>query len=123
MSAIMMTRMTSLEKIGLCEDWTRYTMLIDEDWSLSALKNNLWNVWVPDVFHSHPNRRHLRISNNKWESEAHAGLLKKWGFDTGGAYAQGVSIPINELREQYAGTNVSWSSYRNSYDWEYLDNE
>jgi hypothetical protein len=121
MSAIMMTTMSSMEKIGICEDWTRYTMLIDEDWSLSALKNNLWNVWVPDVFHSHPNRRHLRISNNKWEAEAHAGLLKKWGFDTDGAYTQGVSIPISELREQYAGTNVPWSSYRNSYEWEYLD--
>ena len=120
MSAIMMTTMSSMEKIGMCEDWTRYTMLIDEDWSLSALKNNLWNVWVPHVFHSHPNRRHLRVSNNKWEAEAHAGLVKKWGFDTG-AYTQGVSIPVEELREQYTGTNVPWSSYRNSYEWEYLD--
>ena len=87
---------------------------------LSALKNNLWNVWVPDVFHMHPNRRSLRVSNNKWETEAHAGLVKKWGFDTGG-YPQGVSIPVEELRKEFAGTNVPWSSYRDSYDWEYLD--
>ena len=124
MSAIMLITMKSMKKVGPCESWTRYTMLIDEDWSLSALKNNLWNVWVPNVFHSHPNRRFLRNANNRWESEAHAGMLKKWGFNTGNAnlpeFKQGVSIPIEQLREKYKGTNVAWSSYYNSYDWQYL---
>ena len=125
MSAVMLTTMQSMKKIGPCEDWTRYTMLIDEDWSLSALKNNLWNVWVPNVYHLHPNRRGFRKANNRWETEAHTGLIEKWGFDTGDAktegYKQGVSIPIEELREKYKGTNIPWSSYYNSYEWEYLD--
>lgn len=125
MSAVMLTTMESMKKIGPCEDWSMYTMLIDEDWSLSALKNNLWNIWVPYVHHFHPNRRHLRQANNRWENEAHAGLIEKWGFDTGDpkseGYEQGVSIPVEELREKYKGTNVAWSSYRNSFEWEYLD--
>jgi len=120
MSAIMLVSVQSLKKIGYCEDWTKYTMLIDEDWSLEALKNNLWNVWVPGVFHNHPLRRSLRPTNNKWEREAHAGLIKKWGFDTGD-YERGISISIEELRQNFTQTNIPWSSYRNSYEWVYLD--
>jgi len=120
MSAMMLISTNAMKTIGYCEDWSKYTMLIDEDWSLAALKNNLINVWVPNVFHSHPLRRHLRPTGNKWETEAHNGLVKKWGFDTG-AYSQGVSISVEELRDGFKGTNIPWSSYRNSYDWEYID--
>ena len=127
MSAIMITTMKSMQKIGFCEDWTRYTMLIDEDWSLEALKNSLLNVWVPHIYHLHPNRKNLRKANNRWMEEAHAGLKQKWGFDTGNptttGWEQGVSIPLEDLRKIYENTNVPWSSYRNSYDWEYLDND
>ncbi len=120
MSAVMLIKVSALEKVGLCEDWTLYTMLIDEDWSLEALRNNLWNVWVPNVHHTHPLRKNLRPTNNKWEKEAHAGFIKKWGFDVG-SYTQGISIPIEDLRKKYKDTNIPWSSYRNSYDWEFLD--
>jgi len=120
MSAVMLVNVKSLEKIGYCEDWSNYTMLIDEDWSLEALKNNLWNVWIPNVYHKHPIRRLLRPTNNKWEEEAHSGFIKKWGFDTG-PYPNGLSIPVKELREKYKGTNIPWSTYRNSYEWEYID--
>ena len=125
MSAVMLVPMESMKKIGPCEDWTRYTMLIDEDWSLSALKNNLWNVWDPNVYHLHPNRRSLRKSNNKWEKEAHAGFQQKWGFDVGDpkVYNQCCSIPIDEMRQMYADTNIPWSSYRNSFDWEFIGDE
>ena len=119
MSAVMLISSESLKKVGDCEDWTNYTMLIDEDWSLEALRNNLWNVWVPDVFHKHPIRKNLRPTNNKWEEEAHAGFTEKWGYDTG-SYPNGLSISVEELREKYEGTNIPWSTYRNSYDWEYL---
>jgi len=119
MSAVMLIKASALKKVGVCEDWTPYTMLIDEDWSLEALRNNLWNVWVPNVYHTHPLRRDLRPTNNKWEKEAHAGFSKKWGFDVG-SYLQGISIPVEDLREKYKDTNIPWSSYRNSYDWEFL---
>jgi len=127
MSAIMITTMQSMQKIGYCEDWTRYTMLIDEDWSLEALRNNLVNVWVPSVFHMHPNRRSLRKANNRWVSAAQSGMLEKWGFNTGDpnttGWTQGVSIPLEDLRSMYKNTNIPWSSYRNSFDWEFLDDE
>ncbi len=119
MSAVMLISSESLKKVGDCEDWTNYTMLIDEDWSLEALRNNLWNVWVPDVFHKHPIRKNLRPTNNKWGEEALAGFIEKWGYYTG-SYPNGLSISVEELREKYAGTNIPWSTYRNSYDWEYL---
>jgi|7_EtaG_2_1085326.scaffolds.fasta_scaffold00445_24 hypothetical protein len=120
MSAVMMIKSNTLKKVGLCEDWTQYTMLIDEDWSLEALRNNLWNIWVPDVFHSHPLRRGLRPTNNKWENEAHAGFARKWGFITGDR-PRGISISVEELRQEFSDNNIPWSSYRNSYEWEYLD--
>lgn len=120
MSAIMLVSVESLRKIGYCEDWTNYTMLIDEDWSLEALKNKLWNVWVPDVFHRHPLRRLLRPTHNKWQREAERGFLEKWGYGMG-KVERGMTISINELREQFAGTNIPWSTYRKSYDWESLD--
>lgn len=126
MSAIMLATTKSLKKIGYCEDFTKYTMLIDEDWSLEALKNKLWNVWVPDVFHKHPLRRHLRPTNNKWEVEAHENFTKKWGFTTGvmqGGKQVPISIPIEQLREMYKDTYIPWSTYRKSYDWEYLHDE
>jgi hypothetical protein len=125
MSAVMLITMESMKKVGPCEDWTRYTMLIDEDWSLTALKNNLWNIWNPSVHHLHPNRRSERTSNNKWEAEAHAGFVEKWGFDVGDPkiYKQCCSIPIQSMREMYHDTNIPWSSYRNSYEWEYLTDE
>jgi len=122
MSAIMLISTKSMKKVGQCEDWTNYTMLIDEDWSLMALKNNLVNVWVPNVFHSHPMRRSMRPTGNKWETEAHAGFFNKWGFDVGG-YTQGLSMSVEELRDTFSDTNIPWSSYRNSYDWEYLDEQ
>lgn len=122
MSAIMLVSVDALKKIGYCEDWTNYTMLIDEDWSLEALKNKLWNIWVPNVFHNHPLRRSLRPTNNKWESEAHSGFVDKWGYDTGG-YERGISISVDELRTEFSDTNIPWSTHRRSYDWETLDDE
>ena len=91
-------------------------MLADVDWSLEALKNNLWNVWVPNVYYRHPLRKELRPTGNKWQTEAHAGFAKKWGFDLGER-----PLPIEKIRETYEGTNIVWLTHKNSYEWEYLD--
>jgi hypothetical protein len=102
----------SMKIIGPCEDWTPYTMLIDEDWGLTALKNNLWNIWIPDIFYTHPLVEHA----NRWEKEAHKGFIDKWGFDE----AMLSKKQIEEIREKYKDTLVPWSSYYNTYDWQYL---
>jgi hypothetical protein len=125
MSALMITPMSSMKKIGQCENWTPYTMLVDEDWSLEALKNNLYNAWVPTVHHLHPNRIQKRKAFNRWDEQAHTAFLKKWGFDVGNArtakWEQGVSIGLEKLRKRWGHTFIPWSSYRNSYDWEFVD--
>lgn len=108
---------SSMTKVGPCEDWTPYTMLIDEDWGLEALKNNLWNIWISDVFYTHPlnsSRSHV----NRFEKEAHAKFTKKWGFDHGGNSPSAEQI--RELKPDYQDTLFFWSLNYNTYDWQYL---
>jgi hypothetical protein len=121
-SSCMLTPMKSMNKIGPCENWSLYTMLIDEDWSLRALQNNLWNVWVPYVKHLHWLRPSSRKVLNRFGDECDQQFYQKWGFKTGKIHGpQGCSINIDEFREMFKGTLIPWSSYRNSYDWEYVD--
>jgi hypothetical protein len=108
----------SMEKIGLCEDWTPYTMLIDEDWGLETLKKNLWNIWIPDIYYVHPlNATHTH--KNRYEKEAHAKFTKKWGFDH--AANSPSNGQIKELRKEYKNTLFFWSTDYNTYDWQYLE--
>jgi hypothetical protein len=118
MSCMMLVQSSALEKIGPCAEWTNYTMLIDADWSLEALKNNLWNVWVPDVYYRHPLRKDLRPTGHKWQRKAHDSFAQKWGFDLGAR-----PLPIKKIRKKYKDTNIFWLTYKNSYDWEYLNED
>jgi len=102
----------SMKIIGPCEDWTAYTMLIDEDWGLEALKNNLWNIWIPDIYYTHPLKEHP----NRWMKEGHAGFTKKWGF----CHGKESEKDIEMIRRKYKDTLIPWSSYHNTYDWQYL---
>ena len=121
MSMMMLIRSENLKKIGPCENWTNYTMLVDPDWCLRALQINMWNIWVPSIFYKHPLRKSLRPTGNKYEAEAHQAFVDKWGFDLGVANSPGlISMSFEELREKYKGTNIPWATYRNSYDWCYL---
>jgi hypothetical protein len=104
----------SMETIGPCEDWTKYTMLIDEDWGLEALRKNLCNIWIPDVYYDHP----IKMHGNRWEKQGHAGFTKKWGFKHGGNNPSPEKI--KELKIEYKDTLLLWSSYYNTYDWQYL---
>tara|TARA_B100001094_G_scaffold333133_1_gene408913 strand:- start:1924 stop:2838 length:915 start_codon:yes stop_codon:yes gene_type:complete len=122
MSAVMLIPMKSMKKVGYCENWSPYTMLIDEDWSLRALENNLKNVWIPDVHHLHPIRPEKRKVWNRFGEQCQDAFQKKWGFRTGkNEGTQGCSIDLDEFRDKFKGTLIPWSSYRNSYDWEYID--
>ena len=108
----------SLKKIGFCEDWTDYTILIDEDWSLESLKNNLINVWIPNIFYVHPNPKNtaLRKLDLRYADIAHQRFYNKWGF-TCDDYDDNI---IKNIREKYKDTNIPWSSYKKTYEWEYL---
>jgi len=106
----------SMEIIGPCEDWTLYTHLTDEDWGLESLKNNLWNIWVPDIYYTHPTNYSERVGGHRWTKEAHAGFTKKWGFVHGSESDEQIA----EIRIEYKDTLIPWSSYYNTYDWEYL---
>jgi hypothetical protein len=119
-SCFNMVSVESMKKIGPCEDWTPYTMLIDEDWGLETLKKNLWNIWIPDVYYNHPldtSRNHV----NRHQKAAHLKFTKKWGFNhTGGSPSR---AQIKELREEYKDTLFCWSADYNTYDWQYLEQQ
>ena len=121
-SPVMLIPMKSMITIGECENWSEYTMMVDEDWSLRALQNNLRNVWIPSVHHLHPLRPEEIKAGHRGVDVCHANFKEKWGFDTGNDDdPYGCSIPVDELREKYKGTLIPWSTYRNSYDWEYVE--
>lgn len=108
----------SLEKVGFCEDWSPYTMLTDENWGLEALKNNLWNVWISNIYYTHPTNYHSRTKGNRYLDQAQKKFTEKWGFAHGGS----MHLPetVKMIREKYKNTLIPWSSYYVSYDWQYL---
>ena len=93
-------------------------MLIDEDWALESLKNNLINIWIPSIFYLHPLRWQNRKSADRFKLEALNGFYKKWGFAGGSANISDEII--EEVCNQYKDTNIPWSKGKLSYDWEYL---
>ena len=110
-----------LRKIGKCVDWgTKNHLLIDEDWGLSALKLNLPNIWIPDIEYHHirlqfaggGTRSSLEIA--KESKRVHQLFYEKWGFH------QVPSIKeLKFIRKKHKDNLIPWSSYRNSYDWDY----
>lgn len=116
---IMLIKSENLSKIGMCEDWTPYTLLIDEDWGMEALRKGFWNVWIPDVFYTHPLRYEARRQEGvRYEQQAHAAFAKKWGFYFGsGTYTDDF---IRHICEKYAGTNIPLSAGKNTFEWQYL---
>ena len=118
-SVFNLIKMHNMKKIGFCEDWNPYTMLIDEDWALESLKNNLINIWIPNVFYLHPLRWKERKSPDRFKKQAQKGFFNKWGFNGGTAHI--TDNEIEYICERYADTNVPWSRNRLSYDWEYIE--
>jgi hypothetical protein len=108
----------SMKIIGPCEDWTKYTMLVDEDWGLTSLKNNLWTIWIPDVYYDHPTNFFERKGGHRFVEAAHTKFKKKWGFEH--SEIKPSRGEIEELKVEYKDTLLPWSSYYNTYDWQYL---
>lgn len=110
----------NLEKIGLCENWGVYTVLIDEDWSLQTLVKNMWTVWVPSVFYDHPLRYDKRkISGLKDAGHANSCFYQKWGFN----YQNEITDEIvKKVCDKFSNTNISYFNDKNSFDYQYLKN-
>jgi len=117
-SVFNLIKMENMKKIGYCEDWNPYTMLIDEDWALESLRNNFINVWIPSVFYLHPLRWKQRKAADRFRSVAKSGFLKKWGFNGGTANVSNTAV--DEFCMQHKDTNIPWSNGKLSYEWEYL---
>lgn len=105
----------SLNLVGPFPDWTEYTILLDEDQGLRALKHNLINVWIPTASYFHPLRKITRkISGLRYEKEAHIAFYKRWKISE--PYSpKDVDIAIKNY-----GQHFCWSANRLSCDWKYL---
>jgi len=107
----------SLKKVGHSGNWTAYTLLVTEDLSLSALKNNLHNIWIPDIDYIHPLRWRQRVQPDiLYREQAHSGFRNKWGFEY--PYSDET---LRIVKEKYPDTLMWYSSLRNTYDWDYLE--
>jgi len=112
-----------MKKIGPCAEWTEYTILIDNDWGLEALRQNLFNVWIPDIIYTHPNPKYNQMrkpgTDLRFEGIAHQKFYEKWGF----YLPRGQQLSdeaIEFVREKYKDTNIPLTSFKNTYDWDYL---
>tara|TARA_R100001163_G_scaffold65664_2_gene63845 strand:+ start:10459 stop:11430 length:972 start_codon:yes stop_codon:yes gene_type:complete len=114
----------SMEKIGPCADWTDYTIFIDDDWNMAALEAKLWNVWVPDVFYAHPNPKYNYLrqpgTDLRFVKEASEEFFRKWGWKYSDDGSELSDEAIESIRQRYKDTFIPASSYKNTYDWEYL---
>jgi hypothetical protein len=107
------------KRIGLCENWSVVSLLIDEDWGLSALKQGLFNIWIPHIKYQHcriqnGTRAYPIIKTNG--NQVLASFTKKWGYDSRSFSKE----TLNSIKRKYGNTNITWSFDRRSYDWEYM---
>lgn len=113
-------KVENLEKIGLCPNWGNYTLMIDEHWSLKTLVNNMWTIWVPNVFYDHPirgdQRTVLSIQNSY---EVNKNFISEWGYNYETKLTDEI---INRVCNQYPNTNISFFNDKNTYEYQYLKN-
>ncbi len=111
-----------LEKIGKCEDWnTPNALFVDEDWGLRAMQLNLPNIWIPDICYFHyrgeikgggtRSNGTIVLENKRVEKL----FFDKWGFQTTPSPQE-----ISMIQNKYKDTLIPWSSYRKSYEWDYV---
>lgn len=118
-SHFIMVETEKLKKIGLCEEWSEVSLLIDEDWGLSALKEDLFNVWVPHIVYRHcrtfDGTRASPIIAKKGKQVGEL-FSRKWGFVSNAS----TKDEVNKIKRMYGSTNIPWSIDKNSFNWEYL---
>ena len=117
-SHFIMIEVEKLKVIGPCEDWSEVSLLIDEDWGLSAMKRGLYNIWIPDVIYRHCRTFGTRASPiiEKRGEEVHKQFYKKWGFHSDPEGEAELEI----IKRKYGNTNIVWSIGRRSFEWDYV---
>ncbi len=117
-----MIKMKTLNSIGPCEDWgTKNALLVDEDWGLRCLARNIPNIWIPNLEYFHQ-RGILEAGQTRSFNLIHQDATRvdelfyeKWGF-----HSDPPIHEIHEIQKKFKDTMIPWSSYRNTYDWDYV---
>lgn len=102
----------AMKIVGHCNPLNqKYTLLMDEDWSLEALTKGLYNVWIPNLMYNH---HRSGKSGLRYEREAHRTFRAKWGFDH-----PATDFEINKIILR-RWPHLSYLTHRYSNDWTYL---
>tara|TARA_B100000586_G_C20104391_1_gene426562 strand:- start:829 stop:1872 length:1044 start_codon:yes stop_codon:yes gene_type:complete len=121
---IMIKRATFVDKIGLCEEWnTKGGLLIDEDWGLTMLKENIPNIWIPTLEYLHKRIESEACGGTRsWpEISKTASIVSQKFFEKWGFHSEPISPEeLTFIQKKYKDTLIPWSSYRNSYEWDYI---
>jgi len=118
-SHFILIEMEKLKQIGNCEEWNDFSLLVDEDWGLEALRNNFQNIWIPHIKYLHNRtsggtRAWGQIVEDK--SESARKFKEKWGFNIGNNSKEELDF----IKEKYKNNLIPWSIGKNSYDWDYI---
>jgi len=105
-------------KFDLCEDWSEVSLLVDEDWGLSAMRKGLWNIWIPNIVYTHCRIAGTRAAHiiSKKAGKVHNCFRQKWGF----THHLPKRKDLKTVKRMYGNTNIVWSFDRDSFDWEYI---
>lgn len=113
-----MVKMEILKKIGKHETWNDFSLFVDEDIGLEALRLNFNNIWIPQIKYIHNRKEGMTRTyyQNLKESKKSGDLFKeKWGF-----HVSPKKEELDFIKEKYKNTLIPFSIGKNSYDWEYI---
>ncbi|MHA2275254.1 MAG: hypothetical protein ACXAC2_05785 [Candidatus Kariarchaeaceae archaeon] len=109
-----------LKTIGMCEEWSEVSLLIDEDWGLSALKSGMFNIWIPDIIYNHYRKSGTTRAQpiiHRIGAKVHRFFENKWGFNVRPSETKKT---IKVVQDKYSNTNIPWSIGRRSFEWDYV---
>jgi hypothetical protein len=111
-----------LNKIGKCVEWnTNNALYVDEDWGLRCLEMNIPNIWIPSIEHFHNQGKFETGGTRSWNIITKDAVrvenlfYQKWGFHP-------IPTPeeLKQIREKHQNNLIPWSSYRRSWEWDYI---
>jgi hypothetical protein len=106
--------------IKRCEDWSPASLLIDEDWGLVALRESLYNIWIPELHYIHvrkPGGTRACPLIEKYGNHTSQMFAAKWGFTHKCDYSPKELLQIGQ---RYKGTLIPWSMDKRSFEWDYV---